>query len=678
MVQFFPQIGSIALTLVLWLSAASSVLAQGPCNNQTSVTYEGYTYEIVEIDGRCWYAENSKFLPDVNPVSQGSSSGYYVHGYDGIFVEEAMATSEYEEYGVLYGLSSAKNSSTCPTGWRLPSWSEYYSLLNELGGTDFAGQSLKSTEWNGEDFFGFSALPAGFRNSYSSSCEVGFFGLGSVTGFWTSGTQSGGSSGNGVNYVLLLNSSNSAQLFQDDAQYIVNNLITFLNDAPDFGCPPTTLSCCFDLYDINVSVRCILDDDFLGCTDPGSCNFQPFASADDGSCVYEDECGECGGDNSTCADECGVPNGDNTTCMDECGVPNGDNTTCMDECGVPNGDNTTCMDECGVPNGDNTTCMDECGVPNGPGAIYECGCADIPEGECDCEGTVPVTGYDCDGNCLNDADGDGVCDEFEVLGCTDITACNYEDDATEENGSCILQGDFCNDGDFLTIDDFVQADCSCNGFGCNDPSACNYSATALHQSDLCDFESCQGCLDDAACNYSSNSIIDDGSCYYVGDSCDDGDESSFNDSVQSDCSCEGDYIGGCTYWIACNYDPDAVIDDGSCTFIGELCDDLNPLTFNDIVDENCFCGDIAITNVGEWTFSGFKVYPNPSNGMVWVEAGGAGSLFDVNVYDSASRIVASKTGIDRLNLDVSNCAPGLYLIEVNVDGSMHRTQLILQ
>ena len=27
--------------------------------------------------------------------------------------------------------------------------------------------------------------------------------------------------------------------------------------------------------------------------------------------------------------------------------------------------------------------------------------------------------YDCDGNCLNDADGDGVCDELEIAGCTD-------------------------------------------------------------------------------------------------------------------------------------------------------------------------------------------------------------------------------------------------------------------
>ena len=30
---------------------------------------------------------------------------------------------------------------------------------------------------------------------------------------------------------------------------------------------------------------------------------------------------------------------------------------------------------------------DECGVCNGPGAIYECGCADIPEGDCDVTAT---------------------------------------------------------------------------------------------------------------------------------------------------------------------------------------------------------------------------------------------------------------------------------------------------
>ncbi len=44
-------------------------------------------------------------------------------------------------------------------------------------------------------------------------------------------------------------------------------------------------------------------------------------------------------------------------------------------------------------------------------------------------------GYDCDGNCLADADGDGVCDAFEVAGCQDDMACNYDADATDDDGS---------------------------------------------------------------------------------------------------------------------------------------------------------------------------------------------------------------------------------------------------
>ena len=50
--------------------------------------------------------------------------------------------------------------------------------------------------------------------------------------------------------------------------------------------------------------------------------------------------------------------------------------------------------------------------------------------------TAAADGYDCDGNCLVDTDGDGVCDEFEVIGCTDTTACNYDTLATDNDGSC--------------------------------------------------------------------------------------------------------------------------------------------------------------------------------------------------------------------------------------------------
>ena len=43
--------------------------------------------------------------------------------------------------------------------------------------------------------------------------------------------------------------------------------------------------------------------------------------------------------------------------------------------------------------------------------------------------------YNCDGVCLSDSDGDEVCDELEVLGCTNTEACNFDSSATENDES---------------------------------------------------------------------------------------------------------------------------------------------------------------------------------------------------------------------------------------------------
>ena len=44
--------------------------------------------------------------------------------------------------------------------------------------------------------------------------------------------------------------------------------------------------------------------------------------------------------------------------------------------------------------------------------------------------------YNCGGTCINDTDGDGVCDENEISGCmTFYNACNYDPNATDEDGS---------------------------------------------------------------------------------------------------------------------------------------------------------------------------------------------------------------------------------------------------
>ena len=44
--------------------------------------------------------------------------------------------------------------------------------------------------------------------------------------------------------------------------------------------------------------------------------------------------------------------------------------------------------------------------------------------------------YDCNGDCITDVDEDEICNEDEITGCTDPTACNYNDLATDEDSSC--------------------------------------------------------------------------------------------------------------------------------------------------------------------------------------------------------------------------------------------------
>ena len=82
---------------------------------------------------------------------------------------------------------------------------------------------------------------------------------------------------------------------------------------------------------------------------------------------------------------------------------------------------------------------DECGVCNGPGAIYSCGCYEMPEADCDCDGNQ-LDALVLQGDCESDLDQNGTCDDSEILGCMDTEACNYLPTATQEDGSC----DYCS------------------------------------------------------------------------------------------------------------------------------------------------------------------------------------------------------------------------------------------
>ena len=82
------------------------------------------------------------------------------------------------------------------------------------------------------------------------------------------------------------------------------------------------------------------------------------------------------------------------------------------------------------------------------------------------------TFFDCDGACLNDTDGDGVCDELEIAGCEDADACNFDATATDSNGSCTYaepyydcEGNCLNDLDGDGICDEVDDEVSTDNVG---------------------------------------------------------------------------------------------------------------------------------------------------------------------------------------------------------------------
>ena len=389
-------------------------------------------------------------------------------------------------------------------------------------------------------------------------------------------------------------------------------------------------------------------DEIPGCTDDAACNFNPDATDEDGSCLELDECGICGGTgiptgdcdcNENQLDALDVCGGDCTADLDgdgicddvddcvgaydDCGICNGPGA--IYDCGcenIPSGDcdcNGNQLDALGVCGGDCTADLDgdgicddlddcvgaydDCGICNGPGGIYECGCSDIPSGDCDCDGNQLDALGECGGPCASDLDGDGICDTDEIPGCTDNAACNFNPDATDEDGSCLTDdalgvcggdctADLDGDGVCDDVDDCVGAyddcgicngpgaiydcgcanipagDCDCDGNQLDALDVCGGDCVAdLDADGVCDTDEVLGCSDADAINFDPLATEEDGSCQYAG--CTDPEADNYSAIASlDDGSCEYLCIGvaGCTYPGADNYDEAANCEDGSCTF----------------------------------------------------------------------------------------------------------------
>jgi len=156
----------------------SSVVPSGCKNAGSSYSCSMKGYKIVEIGGKTWMAEN------LNCDVEGSYCNY---GYD----ENYNRIETCNEYGRLYDWCTAM--AVCPIGWHLPSNDEWQELVDFAGGNYVAGKYLKAKDgWadydgepgNGEDKFGFSALPGGMGDYYSD--DIIFTSIGYSGNWWGS------------------------------------------------------------------------------------------------------------------------------------------------------------------------------------------------------------------------------------------------------------------------------------------------------------------------------------------------------------------------------------------------------------------------------------------------------------------------------------------------------------
>ena len=416
----------------------------------------------------------------------------------------------------------------------------------------------------------------------------------------------------------------------------------------------------------------------LGCNDPSACNFDDTANCNDGTCVYEIAC-----DGNVCTNG-GVYVWDTNNCQCELTTPTvfgcNDASACNFDSNA-NCDNGSCVYT--------SDCLGVCGGTATEGCIDPTACnfdatADCDDGTCTFAPCTPGCTDPCADNYDSNADGDdGSCNTYSTLcntdctvgdievwdaascscltsvttvdGCVDPAACNFNNTANCDDGSCVYETacdmDACTNGGVYI---WNSSTCSCEltlatFSGCNDPAACNFSAFANCDNGSCIYVtdclgSCggtatEGCTNPAACNYDALADCNDGTCILP---------------------------DGCTDPTACNYDSGATCDDGSCDFTSCAPGGISSTVFVDSNNNGTYdngealVGGAAVTityygNDGILGTSDDQVFNTVTgtNGNFFQTGLAAGNYF-VNVVVPAPYLLASGNNTVNLSAAVAN------------------------
>ena len=195
--SFALNIGGKTCIVTRTIAIAPQNPSSGYGSNITDI--DGNSYKTVYIGTQQWMGENlktSKYsdgttIPNVIDVIQWSNPTTGAWAY---YNNDAANNTKYGKLYNWYAVSPG-NKNVCPTGWHVPTDTEWAVLTDYLGGLSVAGGKMKevgTTSWVSPNTEStntslFAGLPGGKRN-LNANYELNFIDIGRE-GYWWSGAD---------------------------------------------------------------------------------------------------------------------------------------------------------------------------------------------------------------------------------------------------------------------------------------------------------------------------------------------------------------------------------------------------------------------------------------------------------------------------------------------------------
>jgi len=274
---------------------------------------------------------------------------------------------------------------------------------------------------------------------------------------------------------------------------------------------------------------------------------------------------------------------------------------------------------------------------------------------------------------FTDVNGNGICDNQELIGCMDSTACNYNASANV-NFDCLFYG--CTEA--LAVNYDPSAGCDDGSciflYGCLDPMACNYDATATISTE-CYYP---GCSDPTACNFNPSAGCDDGSCLFIEGTIIGSqlvynlDENEYTFPCDSNCT----YHWSLSNMTGTNLPAGIILSNGIDCSLSVAWGNITGLASVELtVDCGIGCtGSYSYPvqldlGVGNAALPSFSVYPNPFSSFLYFENETSNS--EISVFTTQGNLVyQAKLNSTTVQLDLSFLSSGIYIVELTQNSNM--------